>query len=349
MNIANVPLNSNTRSVAPARASVTVCLLQLVDRPLTLFVQTTWLPDGTWYDAVSGALITAASGGATFLTRSYALSEVPFFVRAGAVVPYIPLRSMPTIIGLASRQYTFLGFRIYPGATGAVSGEAYEDDGATTGYLSGAYMRTTCTSTLATDGSGSITVASAGAGYPEFPATRAYQFRLLNGVPPSSVTVNGVTVPFVRFGSLAAKRTTPPSHQWYYDMSAGGEGIAVVIDVVGLSTSAPVTVTLGPTKTGVLTSDMSGVYGAVSRAIAAKVNTDLDRTTPGANTVMPSYTSILASTGEALSYLAGTTDFAAFVAAVQAVPQLLVNGTSEMGADKSPRVPYSVALLETAI
>lgn len=64
---------------------------------------------------------------------------------------------------------------------------------------------------------------------------------------------------------------------------------------------------------------------------------------------MPSYTSVLASTGEALAYLAGTPDVAAFVDAVRAIPALLVNGTAEMGADKSPRVPYSVALLQAAM
>lgn len=64
---------------------------------------------------------------------------------------------------------------------------------------------------------------------------------------------------------------------------------------------------------------------------------------------MPSYTSVLASTGEALSYLAGTANYADFAAAVKAVPGLLVSGAKEMGGDNSPRVPYSVALLNTAL
>lgn len=63
---------------------------------------------------------------------------------------------------------------------------------------------------------------------------------------------------------------------------------------------------------------------------------------------MPSYTSVLSATGEALAYLAGTTDYAGFAAAVRAVPALLVNGTAEIGGVKSPRTAYSVALLQAA-
>lgn len=315
-----------------------------------LATKSTWLPDGVWYDAVSGSMITA-TGGATYHSKGYALAEIPLFARAGAVVPYIPIKSLPTSIGIAARQYTYLGWRIYPGAASG-SGYAYEDDGHTVGYLSGASVTTTLSYTSGGDGSLTATIASAGAGYPEFPASRAYQIRVLNGLPPSSVTVNGVAVPFVRFGALAARRTTPPASQWYYDVSINnGEGIAVVVDIVGASTSAPVTVVLGASKTGLAPADMSGVLGAIAHANAAKYNLDLERTTPGANTVMNAYVSVLASTGEALELLAGDATRAAdFASAVRAVPGLLVNASAEISANagKSPRAPYSLALLANA-
>jgi hypothetical protein len=57
--------------------------------------------------------------------------------RAGAVIPYLPLRHLP-VVGLASKSYTFLGFRVAPG-TESGFGAAYEDDGATTAYLGGHY------------------------------------------------------------------------------------------------------------------------------------------------------------------------------------------------------------------
>lgn len=104
--------------------------------------KTTWLPDGRWYNTLSGR-VDVAQGGETMVNGAYALDEVPVWVRAGAVVPYTPLRSMPSTAGVASRQYGFLGWRVYPGAASG-EGYAYEDDGETTDYLNGAWMNTTC-------------------------------------------------------------------------------------------------------------------------------------------------------------------------------------------------------------
>ena len=144
----------------------------------------------------------------------------------------------------------------------------------------------------------------------------------------------------------------PTSSQVYYDYSLGvGEGLALVVDVVGVSTSAPVTIVVtASSDTGLPggAAALSGVYGAVTHALWAKLNLDLDRTTPGANTVMPAYTSVLASTGEALTYLAGA-DHAAWGAAVAAVPGLLANGAKELAGDASVRTPYSLALLASAV
>ena len=49
--------------------------------------------------------------------------------------------------------------------------------------------------------------------YPELPATRNYQLRLVNGLPVQSVTVNGVSVPYNRYGKIAASGKAPPSNQ----------------------------------------------------------------------------------------------------------------------------------------
>lgn len=316
------------------------------DATANLAPKTVWLPDGTWFDAVGGKLV-VASGGATMHTRGYQLGEVPLFARAGAVVAYLPLRSLPSIIGLGGRQYTYLGFRVYPGAAAGV-GYAYEDDGQTTGYMTGAFMNTTLAYTAPGDGSWAATLASAGTPYAGFPAVRNVQLRLLNVPPPASVTFNGAAVPFQRWGALATKRAAPAASQWYYHQDESGIGL--VIDLVGVSTTAAATVALAPSKTGLSAADMAGLHGAITHAIVSKRNLDVERSTPGANTVMPSYTSVLASTGEALAYLAGGAggDPAAFAAAVRAVPALLVNGTAEMGTVKSPRTPYSVALLQAA-
>jgi alpha-glucosidase (family GH31 glycosyl hydrolase) len=54
-----------------------------------------WLPPGTWFDILSGALRTVGAGGET-LVRDFDLSEVPLFVPAGTVLPLRPLSSVPS-------------------------------------------------------------------------------------------------------------------------------------------------------------------------------------------------------------------------------------------------------------
>jgi alpha-glucosidase (family GH31 glycosyl hydrolase) len=88
-----------------------------------LATKTTWLPPGTWFDACSGILTTVQpTDTAHMLTKNYSIAEVPLFLVAGAVIPYVPIRSFPTLVGNAAKQYSFLGFKIVPGATsGSVS------------------------------------------------------------------------------------------------------------------------------------------------------------------------------------------------------------------------------------
>ena len=112
--------------------------------------KTVWLPPGLWYNTVSGDVIQSTSA---LFTKNYTLDEIPMWCatlplfhfpafthhdvcyryRAGAVIPFLPLRHLP-VVGLASKPYTFLGFRIAPGAESGF-GSVYEDDGSTTAYL----------------------------------------------------------------------------------------------------------------------------------------------------------------------------------------------------------------------
>ena len=51
-----------------------------------------------------------------------------------AVIPYIPLRSLRSLVGVADSQWAHLGFRVIPGSLSG-STSVYEDDGKTTAYL----------------------------------------------------------------------------------------------------------------------------------------------------------------------------------------------------------------------
>lgn len=61
-----------------------------------------WLPPGRWVEHLSGRLYTGSAAvirvlaradgqGDTVLEQQYDLSEIPVFVRAGAIIPSIPL------------------------------------------------------------------------------------------------------------------------------------------------------------------------------------------------------------------------------------------------------------------
>jgi hypothetical protein len=66
------------------------------------------------------------------------------------VIPFLPLRHLP-VVGLASRSYSFLGFRIVPGSSSG-SGSVYEDDGVTTAYADGHFGYTTLSYSSSADG-----------------------------------------------------------------------------------------------------------------------------------------------------------------------------------------------------
>ena len=148
------------------------------------------------------------------------------WLKAGSIIPYLPLKSLPTMVGVAIKQYEFLGFRIIPGvAKGSSTTAVYEDDGNSTAYLTDeAFVWTHCNVTTEAM-STSVTIFSVPSGgktarpYAKFPRARSYQLRLPNGLPPSrvSLTIGASTaeldVPFVRYGAVAASRKTPHHHQ----------------------------------------------------------------------------------------------------------------------------------------
>jgi alpha-glucosidase (family GH31 glycosyl hydrolase) len=150
--------------------------------------QQVWLPPGSWFNAVSGKVDTVTAKAGLNVTHGYTIGEVPMWFRAGAIIPYLPLKSLPSLVGVAVKQYHFLGFRVVPTASGSVAtsqhqaaaaaagesstaaGESstavYEDNGATTAYLDGkSHVWTTCNATTnAAATATTVTIASVVAG-----------------------------------------------------------------------------------------------------------------------------------------------------------------------------------------
>jgi alpha-glucosidase/alpha-D-xyloside xylohydrolase len=90
-----------------------------------------YLPDGIWYDWWSGEKVT----GGKAITRKVDLETMPIYVRAGAIIPFDPVR-----------QYTSqpvnepTTIRVYAGANGQF--RWYEDDGISQEYLDGKFAWT---------------------------------------------------------------------------------------------------------------------------------------------------------------------------------------------------------------
>ena len=76
---------------------------------------------------------------------------------------------------------------------------------------------------------------------------------------------------------------------------------------------------------------MSGLKGAFKHSLLAKANLDADWSTPGSQSVYGGNLSIAASTGEALSYLAGS-NLAEFYSTLQYFPQVFLLGLREVRA-----------------
>ncbi|MCF0197551.1 MAG: DUF5110 domain-containing protein, partial [Bacteroidaceae bacterium] len=86
-----------------------------------------WLPEGKWYDVCRRRMV---DGNREF-TDSYALNEIPYFIRQGAI---IPCQSVPTNL---KQQPDKLVLWVIPGDEG--EGKLYEDQGDDMGYERGEF------------------------------------------------------------------------------------------------------------------------------------------------------------------------------------------------------------------
>ena len=244
------------------------------------------------------------------LTKFYDLSEIPVFIRAGAIVPSIPVVPGNTL-GLAQQQYTNLVFTVHPGALSG-STSVYEDDGYTMDYVSGGFVNTTASYTR-TEDSLTFSVSSVGS-YAVFPASRTITVRIANAMPPTVVLANGANIPFSRFGG---------ANTWSYD----GLELMTVVEVADVLTSQPLSIKLATSQTN--DTLMSGVKGGIYHAILAKANLDVAQETPGSNTVTGGALDIVSSTGEALAYLAGE-DQATFASTITNFQTAFSSAVSEI-------------------
>jgi alpha-glucosidase len=147
-----------------------------------------WLPPGDWIEWDTGARL---QGPAT-LERSFSLSQIPVYVKAGSIIPMQPATHFPR----TATEPLILS--VFPMNNGQVSTyRVYEDAGDTPGYEHGESAWTPIRASLTGDGTLlNISVAPLEGHYPEMPTERAYELRLPGSWPPSAVSVNGEPLRF---------------------------------------------------------------------------------------------------------------------------------------------------------
>lgn len=194
---------------------------QLATRPV-------WLPPGEWIEWPTGAHL----HGPALLNRSFRLDEIPVYARAGAILPMEP----PTQANpdrATERPPDPLVLEVFPGSSG--EGRLYEDAADSLNYKASEFSWTNFRQKHLPDGSLEIEILPAQGAFPGMPPARAYELRLPASWPPESVTVNGLSLPYIG--------PEPPSHGasspgWRYD----GDTTTSIIELPSLPVSQPVNV-----------------------------------------------------------------------------------------------------------
>ena len=142
--------------------------------------QVVWLPEGTWYDYFTGEQFI----GDRWYALYGALSDIPVFAKAGAI---IPLDADKTSFG-ADNPLSF-EIKFFAGEDGSYT--LYEDDGTSQAYRNGFFSEIKIDLHQRTD-SIQLVINSAQGRKEHLPIERAYTFRVFGINPPDFITVNGV-------------------------------------------------------------------------------------------------------------------------------------------------------------
>ena len=165
-----------------------------MDSASALARQRLWLPPGDWVEWSSGARLSSPR----VQERTFALDELPVYVRAGAILP-----EQPRMERSDARPVDPLILDVFPGDSGST--RVYEDAGDSEGYQGGAYAftpvlqrRSGTTTTL--------TIAPVEGSYPGMLRRRGYEVRLRGTWPPARVTWQDADVPYRADGAAPGWR-----------------------------------------------------------------------------------------------------------------------------------------------
>ena len=154
-----------------------------------------WLPEGKWYEAVSGEIL----DGDQVYTRTFDQNEIPYYYKEGAIIPQFPKLSH-----LKARPDNLI-LLFVPGASGSFS--YYEDANDNNDYQNGKYTFTKIEQAT-NEREGQYIIYPREGSFDGMPENRSYELKLLGKFPPKEVKVNDV---------LYSNDTNSQSGYWTYD------------------------------------------------------------------------------------------------------------------------------------
>jgi alpha-glucosidase (family GH31 glycosyl hydrolase) len=199
-----------------------------------------YLPSGTWWDYHSNTpIVSTGQWLADVPLWRNGEFTLPTYARGGAILPkmFVDGQTM-NVAGKRADGTTRneLAVRVYADPT-ASSFTLAEDDGATTGYQTGA-KRTTLLSQQRTGGTASVTIAASSGTYAGAPSSRANVVELVTDTQASAVSLGGA--PLTQHPTKAAFDAA--SSGWY---NAGGNLMVAKSAAVAVSSAKTFQFTLG--------------------------------------------------------------------------------------------------------
>ncbi len=163
-------------------------VVQPVSATTGLATEQVWLPAGDWYEWSSGKHL----HGPVTAERSYAIDEIPVFLKEGSILPM-----QPPMLYTGERPVDPLILSISSLADGQTSRYSlYEDSGHAEDYQRDLGTAWTDITAHQSGEDLTVTIAPVRGGYPGMRPARGYQLRLPGDWPPASVVANGVSLAF---------------------------------------------------------------------------------------------------------------------------------------------------------
>lgn len=219
-----------------------------VDQDTQLAQESVWIPPGEWIEQPTGKHFT----GPSTVQRTFAISQIPVYLRAGTIVPM-----QPAMRYTGEKPVDPLILQVEPMTDRTTSNySVYDDNGKGEDYKRGSCTWTDVEAKQSGDEL-TVQVSPIRGSYPGMPRARAYELRLPADWPPQSVTVNGIRLPF-------AMNSDKPG--WHYE----GNTLTTVVTTPRYPVTQRVRIHLQRAVGSLMSrSRLDGFAGAESRLRAA--------------------------------------------------------------------------------